>query len=53
LTKPLNQSVGAAINIVDDDMQVRRSLTGSVAGIRVRGLATKANAPQEVPNIRV
>jgi uncharacterized protein YggE len=51
LTKPLNQSVGAAINIVDDGTQVRRSLTGSVAGIRVRGLATSANAPQELPNI--
>jgi uncharacterized protein YggE len=51
LTKPLNQSVGAAINIVDDGTQGRRSLSGSVAGIRVRGLATSANAPQELPNI--
>lgn len=51
LTKPLNQTVGAALNITEDDTQIRRSLTGSVSTIKVRGLTTMSSTPQELPNI--
>src|SRR5215204_1145864 len=40
LTKPLNQIVGSAINIVDTDNNISQQLQGRVAGIQIRGISS-------------
>jgi len=40
LTKPLNQTVGSAINIVDTDHNISQQLQGRVAGIQIRGTSS-------------
>lgn len=50
LTKPLNQSVGPAIHIVDAE-NVSQQLQGRVAGIQVRGYSTMQKIDTELPKI--
>ena len=50
LTKPLNQSVGPAIHIVDAE-NVSQQLQGRVAGIQVRGYITMQKIDTELPKI--
>jgi uncharacterized protein len=40
LTKPLNQTIGPAINIVDTDNNTSQQLQGRVPGIQVRGITS-------------
>lgn len=42
LTKPLNQTIGAAIHIVDTD-NISQQLQGRVAGIQIRGITSIQN----------
>jgi uncharacterized protein YggE len=51
LTKPLNQTVGPAINIIDTDNNISQQLQGRVAGIRIRGVASIQNGYQTLPKI--
>jgi uncharacterized protein YggE len=58
LTKPLNQTVGAAIHIVDTDNNVSQQLQGRVAGLKIRGVSSlnesdKALAKIEFEKIKV
>jgi uncharacterized protein YggE len=49
LTKPLNQTVGAAINITDDEApRAVRDLTGSVAGVVVMGYGKMQSAAPQI-----
>jgi len=52
-TKPLNQTVGAAINITDQDILSfsSNSLAGKVAGIQLRGTSTFDKLNGELPKI--
>jgi uncharacterized protein len=50
LTKPLNQTVGSAIHIVDAD-NVSQQLQGKVAGIRIRGNNSFSDGYNELPKI--
>jgi len=50
LTKPLNQTVGSAIHIVDAE-NVSQQLQGRVAGIRIRGYASFQDDYKELPKI--
>jgi uncharacterized protein len=43
LTKPLNQSIGSAINIVDTDNNISQQLQGRLAGIQIRGITSIQN----------
>lgn len=49
LTKPLNQSVGAAIHITDLD--VNNLLQGRLYGVSIRGAATFSKSVEELPKI--
>jgi uncharacterized protein YggE len=40
LTKPLNQTIGSAIHIVDADNNISQQLQGRVAGIQIRGVSS-------------
>lgn len=51
LTKPLNQTIGLAINIVDADNNISQQLQGRVAGIQIRGTASFQNGYQDLPKI--
>ncbi len=51
LTKPLNQTVGSAIHIVDTDNVVSQQLQGRVAGIQIRGFSSFNNNDKELPKI--
>lgn len=50
LTKPLNQTVGAAIYIADSE-NASQPLQGRVAGLQIRGIASAQNNYQELPKI--
>lgn len=52
LTKPLNQTVGAAIYIADSDVNSSAMLSGRVAGVVVTGYGTMRNKQAELPNIQ-
>ena len=43
LAKPLNQTVGLAINIIDTDNNISQQLQGRVAGIQIRGISSIQN----------
>jgi uncharacterized protein YggE len=52
LTKPLNQTVGAAINIVDNqDSHIDGMLQGKVAGVVIRGYAGRNQHNDDLPKI--
>ena len=51
LTKPLNQSVGVAVHIVDTDNSISQQLQGRVAGIQIRGYSSFSNSDKELPKI--
>jgi len=51
LTKPLNQTIGSAIHIVDTDNNVSQQLQGRVAGIQIRGYSSFSNNDKELPKI--
>ncbi len=52
LTKPLNQTVGLAIHIIDDEAyNASNTLQGRLAGIVVMGYGVVKKAKTEVPNI--
>jgi len=50
LTRPLNQTVGAAIHI-DDTENVSQQLQGSLAGVQIRGISTNQNDYNKLPAI--
>ncbi|MEJ7588344.1 MAG: SIMPL domain-containing protein [Ferruginibacter sp.] len=50
LTKTLNQTVGAAIHIVDAE-NLSQQLQGRLAGIQIRGISSFNNSDKEVPKI--
>lgn len=50
LTKPLNQTVGSAIHIVETDNQGQQ-LQGKVPGIQIRGYGTFNDSDKELPKI--
>lgn len=50
LTKPLNQTIGTAIHIVDTD-NLGQQLQGRVAGIQIRGNISFNNNDKELPKI--
>jgi len=51
LTKPLNQSVGVAVHIVDTDNSISQQLQGRVAGIQIRGYSSFSNSDKELSKI--
>lgn len=51
LTQPLNQTVGAAINIVDTDNNVSQQLQGRVASIQIRGISSFNDKYEDLPKI--
>ena len=52
LTKPLNQTVGSAINIVDTDNNISQQLQGRVAGIQIRGISSiQSDGYMDLPKI--
>lgn len=52
LTKPLNQTIGPAINIVDTDNNISQQLQGRVAGIQIRGISSIQNGGyKDMPKI--
>ena len=51
LTKPLNQTVGVAVHIVDTDNSISQQLQGRVAGIQIRGYSSFSNSDKELPKI--
>jgi hypothetical protein len=52
LTKPLNQTVGSAINIVDTDNNISQQLQGRVAGIQIRGFSSiQSDGYMDLPKI--
>ena len=52
LTKPLNQTIGLAINIVDTDNNISQQLQGRVAGIQIRGIrANQSDGYMDLPKI--
>lgn len=52
LTKPLNQTVGFAINIIDTDNNISQQLQGRMAGIQIRGISTiQNNGYMDLPKI--
>ena len=51
LTRPLNQSTGAAIHSVDIDNNNSVLLQGRVAGIQIRGISSFQNKDKELPKI--
>jgi len=51
LTQPLNQTVGAAINIVDTDDNISQQLQGRVAGIQISGISSFNNKYEDLPKI--
>jgi uncharacterized protein len=51
LTQPLNQNIGAAINIVDADNNVSRQLQGRLAGIQIRGTSSFKAKYEDLPKI--
>lgn len=51
LTKPLNQTIGLAIHIVDSDYNISQQLQGRVAGIKIRGFSSFGNSEKELPKI--
>lgn len=51
LTKPLNQTIGLAIHIVDTDNNISQQLQGRVAGIKIRGFSSFGNSEKELPKI--
>lgn len=50
LTKPVNQTVGLAIHIVDAD-NVSQQLQGRVASIQIRGISSFSDSYKELPKI--
>jgi uncharacterized protein len=51
LTQPLNQNIGAAINIVDADNNVSQQLQGRLAGIQIRGTSSFNAKYEDLPKI--
>lgn len=51
LTKPLNQTIGSAIHIVDTDNNVSQQLRGRVAGIQIRDYSTFSTNDKEPPKV--
>ena len=52
LTKPLNQTIGFAIHIIDTDNNLSQQLQGRVAGIQIRGLnSIQSDGYKEMPKI--
>ena len=51
LTKPLSQTIGAAINITDNETYVGSQLQGKVSGVVIRGISSYNNDKYEVPKI--
>jgi uncharacterized protein YggE len=51
LTKPLNQTVGSAIHILDTDNNISQQLQGRVAGIEIRGITSIQNDYKDLPKI--
>ena len=52
LTKPLNQIIGPAINIVDTDNNISQQLQGRVAGIQIRGISSiQSDGYKDLPKI--
>jgi len=51
LTQPLNQTIGAAINIVDTDNNLSQQLQGRVAGIQIRGISSFNDKYENLPKI--
>jgi uncharacterized protein YggE len=51
MTKPLNQTVGAVIHIVDIDNTVSQQLQGRVGGIQIRGINSSFSNKEEMPKI--
>jgi uncharacterized protein YggE len=49
LTKPLNQTIGAAIHIVDNEQYYNNILQGKVAGVQIRGYSSFDVNKQEEP----
>ncbi len=50
LTKPLNQTVGSAIHVVDTD-NMNQQLQGRVGGVLIRGISTMRKNYEEPPKI--
>ncbi len=51
LTKPLNQTVGAAIHIVGTDNNVSQQLQGRAAGLKIRGVSSLNESDKELAKI--
>lgn len=52
LTKPLNQTIGSAIHIVDADNNISQQLQGRVPGIQIRGITSIQNdGDKDLPKI--
>lgn len=52
LTEPLNQTIGAAIHIVDAENSVSQQLQGRAAGIQIRGVTTiQGHGYNDLPKI--
>lgn len=51
LTKPLSQTIGNAIHITDNEINIENQLQGQAAGLQVRGYSSIDKAKYEAPKI--
>lgn len=51
LSQPINQTVGAAINIIETDNTISQALQGRVAGIQIRGMSSFNDKYEDLPKI--
>ena len=51
MTKPIMQTLGIAIQIVDNEININNQLNGRVSGISIRGYSSSDNQKYEAPKI--